>query len=28
VMDGHAYFQLRNSADSHLYFAVVKLADL
>ena len=28
VMDGHAYFQLRNSADSHLYFAVVRLADL
>ena len=28
VVDGHAYFQLRNSADSHLYFAVVRLADL
>ena len=28
VVDGYAYFQLKNSEDSHLYFAVVKLADL
>ena len=28
VVDGYAYFQLKNSEDSHLYFAVVRLADL
>jgi hypothetical protein len=28
VVDGHVYFLLKNSADSHLYFAVVRLENL